>query len=148
MSFIKGNQVLIKSLRRYGEVTAVVKPGLYKVAVGSLQIQCGENDLEWVKAKKESKRRVKASSSEAHFPVMRGPPPRVDLHGMTVAEALSLVERRIDQAIREGADGIHVIHGRGTGRVRDAVQAYLKTVSVVQSFKEDPSNPGVTWVYF
>jgi dsDNA-specific endonuclease/ATPase MutS2 len=43
---------------------------------------------------------------------------------------------------------MEIVHGIGAGRIRQALHAYLKGLSVIDSFKVDDLNPGVTWVYF
>ena len=54
----------------------------------------------------------------------------------------------MDRALRDGADRVEVVHGKGSGRIKDAVHRQLATMRVVASFKLDPGNPGATWVYF
>jgi DNA mismatch repair protein MutS2 len=75
-------------------------------------------------------------------------PPTVDLHGLTVEDALARVVEAIDAALRRGADRLEVVHGRGSGRIRDALHRHLTTMTVVASFRLDPRNPGVTWISF
>jgi DNA mismatch repair protein MutS2 len=73
---------------------------------------------------------------------------RLDLHGLIVEEALARLTDEIDRSLLRGADRIEVIHGKGSGRVRDAVHRYLASMPVVAAFRLDPVNPGVTWVHF
>jgi dsDNA-specific endonuclease/ATPase MutS2 len=40
-----------------------------------------------------------------------------------------------------------VVHGKGSGRIRDALHRELAALPVVASFRLDPQNAGVTWVY-
>jgi DNA mismatch repair protein MutS2 len=65
-----------------------------------------------------------------------------------VDEALARVVEEIDRSLLRGADRVEVIHGKGSGRVREAVHRYLASLSVVAAFRMDPRNDGVTWVYF
>jgi DNA mismatch repair protein MutS2 len=76
------------------------------------------------------------------------PPRRIDLHGLRVEEALTRVVEGIDRALVAGADRLEVLHGKGSGRVRDALHQHLASMRVVVSFELDPDNPGVTWVHF
>ncbi len=57
--------------------------------------------------------------------------PEVDLRGMTVEEALEKVDKYLDDAMLAGAEQVRIIHGKGTGALRAAVQQYLKTHRLV-----------------
>jgi DNA mismatch repair protein MutS2 len=54
----------------------------------------------------------------------------------------------IDRALRRGADRLEVVHGKGTGRIKQALHQRLASLSVVAAFKIDQHNSGITWVYF
>jgi DNA mismatch repair protein MutS2 len=72
-------------------------------------------------------------------------PSRIDLHGMTVEEAISALDAFVNDAILAGHTDLSVIHGRSGGRVKQAVHKRLKTLPV-RGFRLDPSNPGATIV--
>jgi DNA mismatch repair protein MutS2 len=72
----------------------------------------------------------------------------IDLHGLTVVEALSAVEKRVNDAILADLDRLEIVHGVGTGALLKAVHQYLSGLSVVEKFRLDDLNPGVTYVYF
>jgi DNA mismatch repair protein MutS2 len=72
-----------------------------------------------------------------------GPEPRGDsgpvttelnVIGLTVEDALPVVDKFIDQALLHGLDQIHIIHGIGTGRLRNAIGKYLNTHRAVKHF--------------
>lgn len=73
---------------------------------------------------------------------------KIDLHGHTVPEAIEVLEDGINRAVLGNKESLEVIHGRGTGKVKAAVQSYLKKNKIGEAVREDLSNPGVTWVYF
>lgn len=150
-TFYKGDDVYIKRLKRFATVMEEVRPGMYRIVVGSMYIECKEADLEKV----DIRRKKKGPATEmdpASFGIKNPPSSRsaqsVDLHGCTVEEALRRVEVAIDRAIIAGLDRLSVVHGLGTGRVREAVHKMLPEIRVVQKFKLDETNPGVTIVYF
>ncbi|MCD6569159.1 MAG: Smr/MutS family protein, partial [Deltaproteobacteria bacterium] len=56
--------------------------------------------------------------------------------GLHVDEALSVVEKAIDNAIISGQDKLEIIHGSGTGRLKNAIRDYLKDLSYVRELKD------------
>lgn len=71
---------------------------------------------------------------------------KIDLHGLTVEAALTVVEKTLDGAMLAGAAELHFIHGRSGGRIRAALHQRLKEISSVRSFHLDPRNAGITIV--
>ena len=150
MPFSVGSRVILLALgKKRGVVVATGRGGRYRVQVDNTTVSCREDDLA---APPEEDRRAKKAKSQA-TPARRGsdesaaPASRIDLHGMTVEEAIVRVVEEIDQALRRGADRIEVVHGKGSGRIRDALHRELAALPVVASFRLDPQNAGVTWVY-
>jgi DNA mismatch repair protein MutS2 len=70
----------------------------------------------------------------------------VDLHGLTVEEALVRVDEVLDAAMLAGHAELRFIHGRSGGRIRGALHQRLRAISTVQGFRLDPANAGVTIV--
>jgi DNA mismatch repair protein MutS2 len=66
----------------------------------------------------------------------------ISLRGMNVDEALYQLEKYLDQAILVGLPSCRVIHGKGTGVLRQAVQKYLKDHPAVQSVAFAEQNEG------
>ncbi len=71
---------------------------------------------------------------------------KIDLHGLTVEAALTVVEKTLDSAMLAGSAELHFIHGRSGGRIRAALHRRLKEISSVRSFQLDPRNAGITIV--
>lgn len=72
----------------------------------------------------------------------------IDLHGLTVEEALARVETAVNDALLADLSELRVIHGRGSGRIRAALHRWLRDVTTVSVFRLDPQNAGVTIVRF
>lgn len=72
----------------------------------------------------------------------------VDLHGLTVEEALSCAERAINDALLDDRLELRFIHGQSGGRIRAALHRRLREIAAVRGFHLDPRNPGVTVVSF
>lgn len=70
----------------------------------------------------------------------------VDLHGLTVEEALVRIDEELNAALLRGDARIRFIHGRSGGRLRGALHARLRAIPSVRAFAVDPRNAGVTLV--
>jgi len=67
----------------------------------------------------------------------------LDLRGLTVTEALSRLAKYLDDALLAGASRVRIIHGKGTGALREAVHDFLHQHRYVSSFHlADPSAGG------
>jgi DNA mismatch repair protein MutS2 len=150
MKWCPGQQVVVRSLGRKRGVIVEAGRGRYRIRMGSVVAWCREDDLEASDAVPRSRRAAAASRPESTPNDARRPPPppRIDLHGLRVEEAMARVVDAIDRALVGGADRLEVVHGKGSGRIRDALHRSLASMRVVASFEPDPDNPGVTWVYF
>jgi len=69
-------------------------------------------------------------------------PLQLDLRGRTVSEALREVEDYLDQLLRADIRQAEILHGKGTGALRDAVRSYLSSCTFVTSFEFAPPNQG------
>jgi len=80
---------------------------------------------------------------------MRQAGEELDLHGLTVEEAVPLLERFIYDSFQAGQRRVWVVHGRGSGVLRREVGRYLEGHTLVKSFgPADPEHggPGATVV--
>jgi DNA mismatch repair protein MutS2 len=163
MPFATGDEVFVASLQKNGRIVEAGASGRYRVAVGSLSTWCDESQLSRVgHARRKGSRQstgaatgARGALSAAGDEIPREATDRerrrlqsIDLHGMTVDEALRAVEARLDEAIRAGLDRLEIVHGISGGRLRSAVRGYLTGIGSVRRFEPDARNAGVTWVYF
>jgi DNA mismatch repair protein MutS2 len=75
-------------------------------------------------------------------------PAEVDLHGLTVDQALQRAEEAISEALIADLPELRLIHGKSGGRIRTALLPRLRALSCVRAVRLDPTNPGVTIVTF
>jgi DNA mismatch repair protein MutS2 len=68
--------------------------------------------------------------------------PELDLRGMTVDEALTIVDQRLDEAARAGVSEMRIIHGKGTGTLRRAIRDMLRKHALVQAHAEAERREG------
>jgi DNA mismatch repair protein MutS2 len=69
-------------------------------------------------------------------------PASLDLRGARVDEALELLDRYVDDAAHAGAGRVTVVHGHGSGAIRDAVRRALSDHPLVQEWRPGDRNEG------
>jgi DNA mismatch repair protein MutS2 len=79
-------------------------------------------------------------------PLPHGVTKTLDLHGLTVEEALARAEQALNDALMANLPELRLIHGRSGGRIRAALHRRLREIGSVRQFKIDPRNEGVTIV--
>jgi DNA mismatch repair protein MutS2 len=118
---------------KFGRKTAQVKtvfPESVEVIIGNLRWQVPKSGIEEVIGKAPSlPQGVKVNTVST-------PTSEINLLGKQVDEALMEVEKAIDTAVLCGLKQMRIIHGLGTGRLRAAIQEYLKSHPQVAEFKE------------
>jgi DNA mismatch repair protein MutS2 len=157
MAFLVGSAVAVASLRKRGHVLEVLHGSRYRVAVGGLTMVCQEEQLETVSHSKKQQRREREAparnTDSATPPAVPGAVDTsrfqsIDLHGMTVPDALAALPAFLDRAIRAGLTQVEIIHGISGGRLRAAVRGCLARMPAVTCAAPDDKNPGATIVYF
>ncbi|MBI3939854.1 MAG: Smr/MutS family protein [Acidobacteria bacterium] len=96
-----------------------------RVDVGGKRLQVPLSDLKTGKAGAETERRLPANVTFVPA-ALGGAPSELNLIGQTVDEALSRVDKFLDQAFLENHGSVRLIHGRGSGRLGNAVREFLK----------------------
>ena len=146
-----GREVIVLTLgRKRGVVVAQGRDGRVQVRVDRVSVWCRASDLDVPPAggRKRPARSPRAPGPDGHPEEPPAAPGRIDLHGLTVDEAMARVLAELDGALLRGADRVEVVHGKGSGRIRSALHRVLADLPAVAGFRLDPRNPGVTWIYF
>ena len=99
-----------------------------------------------VTPKRPAPSKTPPSSAPMADPPGRHPATAVDLHGLSVEDALARAEHALNAALLAGYPELRLIHGRSGGRIRAALHRCLREISAVRAFRLDPANPGVTIV--
>jgi DNA mismatch repair protein MutS2 len=73
---------------------------------------------------------------------VRSTSPEIHLRGRNVAEALLELEKYLDDASLAGLQQVRIVHGKGTGALRQGLREYLATSSQVRSFETAPQSEG------
>ena len=75
----------------------------------------------------------------------------IDVRGMRADEAVQAVMYYIDDAVQFNSSRVRILHGTGTGALRQSIRRYLDTVSAVSSYHDEDvrlGGPGITVVEF
>ena len=108
--------------------------GMVGVRAGFIKTRVKLSDLRLIeKKKKEDSKTVLKTTGESRAFVKTSD--RCDLRGMNADEALLTLDRFMDAAVMAKLGEVTVIHGKGTGVLRSAVQKYLKGHHAVKSFR-------------
>lgn len=66
----------------------------------------------------------------------------IDVRGMRAVEALEAVEDLVDDALMVGVSGVTILHGKGTGTLKEEIRRYLRSVSDVATIADDHADRG------
>ena len=66
----------------------------------------------------------------------------IDVRGMRASEALAAVEDLVDDALMVGVSGVTILHGKGTGALKEEIRRYLRTVRDVATVVDDHADRG------
>ena len=117
------NVVIISLPDNKGEV--LVEAGIMKISVKADDLRALENKK--VKTKEKKKREVKLNLSNIES--------RIDLRGMDAEEACFRVDKYLDDAYRANLGEVTIVHGKGTGVLRKAINDMLKRQPHVKSYR-------------
>ncbi|MCA1961033.1 MAG: Smr/MutS family protein [Desulfomonile sp.] len=126
-----GDQVRITSLGKQGTVVAIQERGQVEVAVGKMKIRAAAEDLEIPVSRFREKNASKKEKIRVDIPVTT-PRREVNVIGLRAEEALPVVDRAVDDAILAGLSAVIIIHGKGTGRLKQAIREHLAGHSLVR----------------
>ena len=150
-----GEKVRIKDGGLVGEVTKVTGKSV-TIAVGSISSTMSPDRLERIssnefreisrKVFKPVEQKMDAAISERKMAFK----PELDIRGERLSDALDIVTHFIDDAVMLNVGMVRIIHGKGTGVLREEIQKYLRTIPGLSVSDEDirQGGTGVTIVKF
>ena len=136
-----GDTVWIAGLNTLGEVTALDGESA-EVQVGHFGVRVQRSDLER-RSPVKAEPRPQAAVSLAPAPA---PSSELDLRGQRVEEALPHLEKYLDDAFLAGMPFVCIVHGKGTGALRQAVRQQLSHHPLVESYRSGEEGEGGTGV--
>lgn len=139
-----GERVTVSSLNAEGLVTALGESDA-EIQIGTLRVRARLSDLVRMSGKPKSEEKQKTAAGSARSTVVtpsKSPGMEVDLRGLMAEDALDKLERYMEQAFLSGLPFVRIIHGKGTGKLRQAVREALRGHEYVSSFEEGGSTEG------
>lgn len=138
-----GKTVYVQSLQQSGEILSL-DGGEALVQVGAMRVQLPQKEL----------RRWEGASPGPSLPARAGYTvqkemgihPEINLLGKTVDEALPLVDKLLDDALWAGLGQVTLIHGKGTGKLKEGLRAYLQEHPLVRSMRGGAAGEGSSGV--
>lgn len=133
-----GDEVKVISYGQKGTLIDKVSDNEWVVQIGILKMKLEESDLQYVKPEKEKQTAVMTNVRNRNSHVKL----ELDLRGERYEDAILRTEKYIDDALLANYPKVSIIHGKGTGALRQGIQNYLKGHKRVKSFRYGEAGEG------
>ena len=133
---VAGDTVELVSMGTKATVLSVNKDGSLQLQAGILKISAKQDEVRVVEGESQSQKEARRIVARAEHTLRTAAvPSQVDLRGMMTDEAIAALERFLDTAMMGKLETVTIIHGKGTGAVRNAVRTYCRRSRYVKSFR-------------
>ena len=136
-----GDEVMVLSLNRQGELIEKTKNGDWMVQLGMMKVNIKEDDLEYLRQsvkKKDSGKGKMIHKRNTNVGI------QLDLRGERYEDAMLRLDKYMNEVLLAGYQTVTIIHGHGTGALRQGVHKYLKKNKHVASFRFGGAGEGGT----
>ena len=136
-----GDEVMVLSLNRQGELIEKTKNGDWMVQLGMKKVNIKEDDFEYLRQsvkKKDSGKGKMIHKRNTNVGI------QLDLRGERYEDAMLRLDKYMDEVLLAGYQTVTIIHGHGTGALRQGVHKYLKKNKHVASFRFGGAGEGGT----
>ena len=127
-----GDTVRIKSMGMKATVVSKANDGTLTLRAGIMNVSAKEDEVLLLKDEAPKQKKAAVSAPAMHSASIS---PEIDLRGMESIDAVMACERYLDSAVMAKLKTVTVIHGKGTGALRAAVQQMLRKNKAVKSFR-------------
>jgi DNA mismatch repair protein MutS2 len=132
---IVGDTVELLKLKTKASVIAINKDGSYQLQAGILKMTAKADEVYLLESENSfvvKKPRPAHSGREMKMAAMSS---EIDLRGMDSVEAICVLDRYLDEAMRSNLQSVRIIHGKGTGTLRAAVQQALRKNKFIKKYR-------------
>ncbi len=138
-----GMNVRVINLNQFGIVTSLVnKSNQLQVQIGSAKIMVSLSNIEEVNVAKSNKK----STSSYKTNKSKNISTEINVIGYNVEEAIFVVDKYLDDCALANLNSVRIVHGKGTGTLRNGIHTFLKSNSHVKSFRLGTFGEGETGV--
>ncbi len=129
-----GDTVEVLSLNQVGTVISVPdEKGNLEVQVGIMKVNVNISTLRMSESNDSAKSAFKSKKMVSNK--SKSIKSEIDLRGSNIEEAILEIDKYLDDSYIAGLNEVYIIHGKGTGALRDGVKAYLKNHKHVRTFR-------------
>jgi len=132
---IVGDTVELLKLGTKANVIAINKDGSYQLQAGIMKLTAKPGEIYLLEQSNAFKQKAARPAHSGREMKMTAFASEIDLRGMDSVEAISVLERYLDEAMRSNLQSVRIIHGKGTGVLRAAVQQSLRKNRFVKTFR-------------
>ena len=141
-TFQIGDKVRVKSLARFGEIVQLPDTrDMLQVRVGNMNVAVPIVDVQRTKPTYNSSK-LSPSVLDLQYKKRGIISPSLNLRGDTVEEALDKLDKYLDDALLAGLEEVIIVHGKGTGTLKNAVVEFLRDYPHVANFRPGRLNEG------
>ena len=130
-----GDTVELLKLGTKASVIAINKDGTYQLQAGILKMNARADEIYLLENENPYKAKGGRPAHSGREMKMTATPSEVDLRGMDSVEAICVLERYLDEAMRGNLSSVRIIHGKGTGTLRAAVHQSLKKNKYIKKYR-------------
>ncbi len=130
-----GDTVELLKLGTKASVIEIHKDGTYELQAGILKMTAKADEIYLLELDNPYKPKHVRPAHSGREMKMSAMSSEIDLRGMDTIEAVCVLDRYMDEAMRSNMSSVRIIHGKGTGAVRAAVHQALKKNKFVKSFR-------------
>ena len=129
----KGTKVIVTNLNQKGIIIGQVKNGKVQVQVGNTKLNIDINNLE-LDFSNSPEKNMKNTSSVSHL-AQKHISNEINIIGLNVDEAIQIVDKYLDDCTLGSLEKVRIVHGKGTGKLRQGIHTFLKKHPHVKSFR-------------
>ena len=130
-----GDTVELLKLGTKASVLAINKDGTYQLQAGILKMTAKADEIYLLENENPYAQKGGHPKHSGREMKMTAMPTEIDLRGMDCVEAICVLDRYLDEAMRAKLTSVRIIHGKGTGALRAAVQQDLKKNKFIKKFR-------------
>ncbi len=138
-----GDKVRIKQLNKFAEVISVKSRGRKPVQIlmGTMRMNVDYHEIDSVHPKQKNAN-LSTSVLDIQYSKANTVSGELDIHGMRAAEAADEVRKYLDNAVLAGLPSVRILHGRGTGVLRQIVREALQEYPYIANYQYAPFDEG------